>query len=140
MPAVPSNVSVRQDIPLVDLRTQYDGLREEILAAVASVLDSMQLFLGPQLRAFEEEFARYCDCPNAIGVSNGTDAIELALRALGVGAGDEVITQPNSFIATAEAISAVGATPVFRDRKSTRMNSSHVEISYAVFCLKKKNN
>src|SRR5690348_16256598 len=115
MPAVPSNVSVRQDIPLVDLRTQYDGLREEILAAVASVLDSMQLFLGPQLRAFEEEFARYCDCPNAIGVSNGTDAIELALRALGVGAGDEVITQPNSFIATAEAISAVGATPVFSD-------------------------
>ncbi|HST89742.1 MAG TPA: DegT/DnrJ/EryC1/StrS family aminotransferase [Ktedonobacterales bacterium] len=115
MPTVPSNVSIRQDIPLVDLRAQYAGLRAEILAAVAGVLDSMQLFLGPPQRAFEEEFARYCDCTDAIGVSNGTDAIELALRALGVGAGDEVITQPNSFIATAEAISAVGAIPVFSD-------------------------
>src|SRR5579859_3655274 len=115
MPAVSSDVSIRQDIPLVDLHAQYDGLREEILAAVAGVLDSMRLFLGPNQRAFEEEFARYCDCTDAIGVSNGTDAIELALRALGVGAGDEVITQPNSFIATAEAISAVGATPIFVD-------------------------
>jgi dTDP-4-amino-4,6-dideoxygalactose transaminase len=115
MPTVPSNVSIRQDIPLVDLRAQYAGLRAEILAAVAGVLDSMQLFLGPNQRAFEEEFARYCDCTDAIGVSNGTDAIELALRALGVGAGDVVITQPNSFIATAEAISAVGAIPVFSD-------------------------
>ena len=115
MTAIANGGSHSGDIPLVDLHAQYDGLREEILAAIASVLDSMQLFLGPNQRAFEEEFARYCDCTDAIGVSNGTDAIELTLRALGVGAGDEVITQPNSFIATAEAISAVGATPVFVD-------------------------
>jgi dTDP-4-amino-4,6-dideoxygalactose transaminase len=75
----------------------------------------MALYLGPQQRAFEEEFARFCGCQEAIGVSNGTDALELALRAAGVGAGHEVITQPNSFIATAEAISAVGAQPVFVD-------------------------
>ena len=103
------------DIPLVDLRAQYDPLREEILAAVAGVFDGMQLFLGPQQRAFEEEFARYCGTTDAIGMSNGTDALEIALRALEVGAGDEVITPPNSFIATAEAISATGATPVFVD-------------------------
>lgn len=104
-----------QQIPLVDLKAQFQPLREEILAAIAGVLDGMQLFLGPQQRAFEEEFARYCGVADAIGMSNGTDAIELALRALGVGPGDEVITQPNSFIATGEAISATGATPIFAD-------------------------
>ncbi len=102
-------------IPLVDLRAQYALLRDEILEAIAGVLESMALYLGPQQRAFEEEFARFCGCREAVGVSNGTDALELALRAVGVGAGHEVITQPNSFIATAEAISAVGATPVFID-------------------------
>src|SRR5262249_32417408 len=103
------------EIPLVDLKAQFEPLREEIMQAIAGVLDGMHLFLGPQQRAFEEEFARYCRTAEAIGISNGTDAIELALRALGIGAGDEVLTQPNSFIATAEAISAVGATPTFVD-------------------------
>lgn len=102
-------------IPLVDLRAQYDPLREEILSAIADVLDGMHLFLGPRLQAFETDFAAFCDCSSCVAVSNGTDAIELALRALGIGTDDEVITQPNSFIATAEAISAVGATPVFVD-------------------------
>lgn len=102
-------------IPLVDLHAQYEQIREEILRALTEVLDGMHLFLGPNQQAFEREFAEYCGTADAIGVSNGTDAIELALRALGIGAGDEVITQPNSFIATAEAISAVGATPVFVD-------------------------
>ena len=105
----------KQEIPLVDLKAQFAPLREEMLQAIAGVLDGMHLFLGPQLDAFEREFASYCGCAHAIGISNGTDAIELALRALGVGSGDEVITQPNSFIATAEAISAVGATSVFVD-------------------------
>lgn len=108
---------IKQEIPLVDLRAQYATLREEVLEAVARVLDGMHLFLGPELTAFEEEYARYCGAGYAIGVSNGTDAIELALRALNVGPGDEVITQPNSFIATGEAISAVGATPVFVDAR-----------------------
>ena len=103
------------NIPLVDLKAQMEPLREELLEAVARVLDGMHLFLGPEQHAFEEEFAAFCGASKCIGVSNGTDAIELALRALGVGQGDEVISQPNSFIATAEAISAVGATPVFVD-------------------------
>lgn len=103
------------EIPLVDLRTQYAQIRDEILTAIASVLDSMHLLHGPQQRAFEEEFAQYCECREAIGTSSGTDALELALRALGIGPGHEVITQPNTFIATAEAISAVGARPVFAD-------------------------
>lgn len=103
------------EIPFVDLKAQYATLREEILAAIADVLDGMQLFLGPRQRAFEADFARYCEAAACVSVSNGTDALELALRALGVGPGDEVITQPNSFIATAEGISAAGATPVFVD-------------------------
>jgi len=103
------------EIPLVDLKAQFEPLRDEILSAIAGVLDGMHLFLGPQQRAFEEEFARYCGTAEAAGTSNGTDALELALRALGIGAGDEVITQPNSFIATGEAISAAGATPTFVD-------------------------
>ncbi len=108
-------ISTSPEIPLVDLRAQYAPLKDEILTAIAGVLDSMHLFQGPQQRAFEEEFARFCGSREAIGVSNGTDALELALRAVGVGSGDEVITQPNTFIATAEAISAVGARPVFVD-------------------------
>jgi dTDP-4-amino-4,6-dideoxygalactose transaminase len=110
-----ASTSMTQEIPLVDLTAQYAPLREEILQAIARILDGMHLFLGPELLQFEHEFASYCGCSQAIGVSNGTDAIELTLRALGIGNGDEVITQPNSFIATAEAISAVGAIPVFVD-------------------------
>ncbi|HEV8194403.1 MAG TPA: DegT/DnrJ/EryC1/StrS family aminotransferase [Ktedonobacterales bacterium] len=103
------------EIPLVDLKAQYETVREEILAAIADVLDGMHLYLGPRQEAFEEAYARYCEAAACVSVSNGTDALELALRALGVGPGDEAITQPNSFIATAEAISATGATPVFVD-------------------------
>lgn len=102
-------------IPFVDLKAQYATIREEVLAEIADVLDGMQLFLGPRQRAFEATFAAFCESSECISVGNGTDAIELALRGLGIGAGDEVITQPNSFIATGEAISAVGATPVFVD-------------------------
>jgi dTDP-4-amino-4,6-dideoxygalactose transaminase len=107
--------SVTTEIPFVDLKAQYATIREEILAELADVLDGMQLFLGPRQRAFESNFATYCEASECISLSNGTDALELSLRALGVGPGDEVITQPNSFIATAEAISAAGATPVFAD-------------------------
>src|SRR5215467_11000709 len=103
------------EIPLVDLKAQYGTLREEILAAIAEVLEGMHLYHGPRQESFEKAYAAYCEAAACLTVSNGTDAIELALRALGVGAGDEVITPPNSFIATAEAISAVGATPVFAD-------------------------
>ena len=102
-------------IPLVDLRAQYQTIRDEVLVAFEEVLENMQLFLGPQAQAFEREFAAYCGCQHGIGVSSGTDAIALALRACDIGPGDEVITVANTFIATVEAIAQVGAIPVFVD-------------------------
>src|SRR6266566_5805354 len=102
-------------VPLVDLRAQYLTLKPEIMAAFEEVLDGMQLFLGPKLQAFEHEFASYCGCQFGVGVSSGTDALALALRACEIGPGDEVITVSNTFIATVEAIALVGATPVFVD-------------------------
>ncbi len=102
-------------IPLLDLRAQYQSHREEILNAIERVLDGMTLFLGPEQAAFEREFAAYCGVEHGVGVSNGTDALNLALRACGIGAGDEVITVSNTFIATVEAISLVGARTVFVD-------------------------
>src|SRR5579883_578079 len=102
-------------IPLVDLRAQYQALKSEIMAAFEEVLEGMQLFLGPQVLAFEREFAAYCACEYGIGLSSGTDALALALRACGIGPGDEVITVSHTFIATVEAIALAGATPVFVD-------------------------
>src|SRR6266849_4751816 len=102
-------------IPLVDLYAQYQAIKHEVKAAFEEVLEHMQLFLGPQLQAFEDEFATYCGCRYAIGVASGTDALALALRACKVGPGDEVITVANTFIATVEAIAMVGARPVFVD-------------------------
>ena len=102
-------------IPLVDLQAQYQSIKQEITAAIDGVLQNMQLFLGPQSQAFENEFAQYCGCRYGIGLSTGTDALVLALRACGVGQGDEVITVANTFIATVEAIALSGARPVFVD-------------------------
>lgn len=102
-------------IPLVDLRAQYQPLREEIQTAVSGVLDSMQLFLGENVVAFEEEFAQYCGAEDAVGVGSGTEALHLALLACGVGSGDEVITASHTFIATMEAICLTGAIPVLVD-------------------------
>src|SRR2546421_9610167 len=102
-------------ISLVDLHAQYQTIKQEVLAAFEEVLEGMQLFLGPQSQAFEQEFAAFCECEEAVGVSSGTDALVLALRACGIGHGDEVVTVSNTFIATVEAIALVGATPVFVD-------------------------
>ncbi len=102
-------------IPLVDLGSQYRTIKPEIMSAFEEVLENMQLFLGPQLQAFETEFAAYCGCHQAVGVASGTDALALALRVCNIGSGDEVITVSNTFIATVEAIALVGATPVFVD-------------------------
>jgi len=102
-------------IPLVDLGSQYRTIKPEIMTAFEEVLENIQLFLGPQLLAFEDEFATYCGCHHAVGVASGTDALALALRACSIGPGDEVITVSNTFIATVEAIALVGATPVFID-------------------------
>jgi len=102
-------------IPFVDLKAQYAALREEIGVALDDALDSMELILGPNVRAFESELAAFCGVRHAIGVGSGTDALYLALRACDVGRGDEVITGSNSFIATAAAIVLAGAVPVFVD-------------------------
>src|SRR5690349_11775654 len=102
-------------IPLVDLHAQYQTIRDEILPAIEDVFEHMQLFLGPQSRAFEADFAAFCGCRYGVGLASGTDALALALRACDIGPGNEVITVSNTFIATAEAIAMVGATPVFVD-------------------------
>jgi dTDP-4-amino-4,6-dideoxygalactose transaminase len=102
-------------LKLVDLRRQYAPLREEILATLDGIFTEMNLNLGPNTRAFEQEWAEYCNTRFAKGVDNGTDALVLAMYAYGIGAGDEVITPVNTFVAVVEAIFAVGATPVFVD-------------------------
>lgn len=102
-------------VPLVDLRKQYAPLKEEILAGISRVLDGMQLFLGENVQGIEKEFAQFCGTSYGIGVSDGTAALHIILRAMGIGPGDEVITVSHTFIATAEAILLTGAMPVFVD-------------------------
>jgi dTDP-4-amino-4,6-dideoxygalactose transaminase len=102
-------------VPLVDLRAQYEGLRSEIDAAIRRVIETSSFILGPEVEAFEREFAAYCETQFAVACGNGTDAITLALEALGVRRGDEVITVAHTFFASAEAIGALGARPVFVD-------------------------
>lgn len=102
-------------VPFLDLRAQHDPIRAELIAAVNDVIDNSAFAGGPVVAQFEEDFASFCQTSYAIGVGNGTDALWLALLARGIGPGDEVITVPNSFMATAEAITYCGATPVFVD-------------------------
>ena len=102
-------------IDFVDLKTQYAGLRDEILAGLDHVMSRADFILGEPVRTFERTFAQYLGGPAGYGVASGTDALHLALRACGVGPGDEVITQANTFIATALAISYAGARPVLVD-------------------------
>jgi dTDP-4-amino-4,6-dideoxygalactose transaminase len=102
-------------VPFVALALQQAALKAELMAAVETVLDSGQYILGPEVEAFERRFAALCEVPHAIGVDNGTSALILALRALGIGPGDEVITPPNSFLASAATVALLGARPVFVD-------------------------
>jgi dTDP-4-amino-4,6-dideoxygalactose transaminase len=119
-------------IPMVDLRRQYLLLKEEIDAAVLDVLDKTQFILGPNVSALEAEAARYHGLPHAVGVANGTDALLLALRALGIAAGDEVITTPFTFIATAEVVGLLGAVPVFVDIDPVTFNLDPALVESAV--------
>lgn len=102
-------------IPMVDLKTQYHNLKAEIDAAVLAAMESTQFILGPNVSALEQEIAAYLGVPAAVACASGTDALHLAVVAAGIGPGDEVITTPFTFIATAEAIRYAGATPVFVD-------------------------
>jgi dTDP-4-amino-4,6-dideoxygalactose transaminase len=104
-----------QTIPAEDLTRQYQQIRWEIAAAIDSVLPSGKYTLGPVLEKFEAEFAAYCGVKHCLGISNGTESLHLALAAMGVGAGDEVITQANTYVATSFAVNYLGATPVFVD-------------------------
>jgi len=107
--------AIQLGVPFVDLKLQYSSIREQILDAVSRVLDSGHFIGGEYVERFEEQFARFTSARHAIGVSSGTAALELALKAFVIGPGDEVIVPANSFFATAEAVSNVGAAPVFAD-------------------------
>ncbi len=102
-------------IPLVDLKAQYATIKAEVDPAIMSVVESCGFVMGKEMYAFEEEFARYCGVKHGVAVSNGTDALHLALLACGVGPGDEVITVPNTFVATTEAITRAGGVIKFAD-------------------------
>jgi dTDP-4-amino-4,6-dideoxygalactose transaminase len=116
-------------IPLIDLKAQHRGIMEEITLAVARVLESCQFALGDEVAAFEREFAAYCGAPAGVAVNSGTSALHLALLAAGVGPGDEVITVPFTFVATAAAVGYTGARPVFVDvdPRSYTMDPSQLE-------------
>src|SRR5687768_694498 len=102
-------------VPFLNLRAAHDPLRAEFISVINEVIDSSAFAGGPFVASFEADFARFCQTDHAVGLGNGTDALWLSLLALGVGPGDEVITVPSTFLATAEAISFTGAKPVFVD-------------------------
>jgi dTDP-4-amino-4,6-dideoxygalactose transaminase len=109
-------------IPILDLKPQYNAIREEVHIAIDRVLESGQFIMGPDVKQFEQEVANYLGVKYTIGVNSGTDALIIGLRALNIGEGDEVITTPFSFFATAESISSVGATPIFVDIDTNSFN------------------
>lgn len=119
-------------IPPLDLRRQYQALQDDINAAVLSVLASGQYIGGPQVSQFEQAFADYTQTPFCISCNSGTDALYLALRAFDIGPGDEVITSPFTFIATAEVISMAGATPIFVDIVPETFNLDAQQIEAAI--------
>lgn len=109
-------------IPLLDLKKQYLTIKEEIDQAIMNVLDSSVFILGPEMKTLEKEIAAYCGTKDAVAVGNGTDALVLTLKAFGIGPGDEVITTPFTFFASAETIAQVGATPAFVDIDPVTLN------------------
>ncbi|MGE0432088.1 MAG: DegT/DnrJ/EryC1/StrS family aminotransferase [Planctomycetota bacterium] len=116
-------------VPFVDLKAQYAPLRESIRAAIDRVCDAQAFVLGAEVEQFEADFAAYCRCKHAIGVTSGSDALIMALMALDVSAGDEVITSPFTFFATAGAIHRLGAKPVFADITATTFNLDPTEVT-----------
>jgi len=108
-------MTVEMEVPLLDLRAQFQTIRGEVMAAVERVFESQHFILGPEVEAFERAAAEYCRVEHAIGCGSGSDALLLALTALGVGPGDEVVTASFSFFATAGSVTRLGARPVFVD-------------------------
>ena len=119
-------------IPMIDLAGQYRDLKAQIEPAMAATLNAAQYILGPNVQAFEAEAAKYLGVKHAITCANGTDALHLALLAAGIGPGDEVITTPFTFIATAEAIAYVGAKAVFVDIDPQTLNIDVAQVAQAI--------
>jgi dTDP-4-amino-4,6-dideoxygalactose transaminase len=113
---------VQKQVPLLDLRVQHRAIRDEVLAAITRVVDSQKFILGEDVSKLEEEIASYCGAKYAVGCASGSDALFLALLALEIGPGDEVLTTPYTFFATAGAISRIGAVPVFVDVEEQTFN------------------
>jgi dTDP-4-amino-4,6-dideoxygalactose transaminase len=122
-------MSIEPKVKFVDLSRQYRSIKAEVSAAIAGVLERSDFILGDDVTQFEHEFAEYCQAEAAVGVDNGTSALELALRALGIGPGDEVLVPVNTFMASASAVSFTGATPVFVDcdRATYNIDISKIE-------------
>jgi dTDP-4-amino-4,6-dideoxygalactose transaminase len=118
--------------PFLDLKAQFQGIRDEVMAAIAETMQSQRFILGPEVEHLESEIAEYVGCDFAVGCASGSDALLLALMALGVGPGDEVITTPFTFVATAGAIVRLGATPVFVDINPATYNLDPAKAADAV--------
>src|ERR1700734_957193 len=116
-------------VPLLDLKAQFAQIRDEVMPAIDKVCAGQHFILGEQVRALEQEIAGYCSAAVGVGVSSGTDALLLALMALSVGAGDEVITSPFTFFATAGTIARAGARPVFCDIDPVSFNLSPTAVA-----------
>ncbi len=119
-------------VPLLDLRAQFAGLREEILATLAAVAEDQHFIMGPRVADFEAALAEYCRVRRAVGVSSGTDAILVALMALGVGQGHEVITTPYTFFATAGSVARLGAIPKFVDVEPLTLNLDAAQVEAGI--------
>ena len=125
------------NIPFVALTTQYESIKNEIDSAISEVISKTAFISGPYAKTFESAFAEFCNVKHCVGVGNGTDALFIALKALGIGKGDEVITAANSFIATSEAITMTGAKVVFVDINPQTYNMDQNKLEdYLKKCLK----